>query len=249
VDALNKKKIIKYVCLAVGIILLASLLLVIIVNIDLRGDIRYHRTMMGISATTLSRMLSETDFGYFEDIESAIVGYFEEGPPREVVRFEEEDYLLVIFPGDVLGPFFERYTPIIHMYLFMKQENGMLKQIHAFPQGIESLGHDTRGNWYDEDRIARDIVYAHVQSGITARVNNGVPLLYGVGVGHPPAYMSILGYEPDVIIPFTYRDADYFFWYYRTMPQFGEILSANIDISDMFTFGEVIELFDIQVQR
>jgi len=231
--------------LVVGTLSLLSLLLVAILNIDLHGDIRYRKTMLGALAITSSRIMLEFEWGYFEDVESA-TSYLGEDI-REVVRFEEGSYLFVIFPGDVEGPFYRPFTSVIYSYLFLKQENSMLYLLQRWTQGIESLYADPRGNWYDEDRVARDIVYAYVQSEITARVNRGIPLLYGVGTGNPPAYMSILGYEPDRMILFEHRGEIYFFWYYRSKSQFGEILSMNIDVSEPFTLGEVIVLFDIQI--
>ena len=125
----------------------------------------------------------------------------------------------------------------------------MISPLDLWTQGIESLALDTSATWHDLDRIARDIIMAHVQAPITSRVNGDIPIFYGVGVGQPPAYISILGLEPDEIISFEFRRNQYFFWYYLSTPHFGEILAENIDISESFTLAEIIELFDIRVVR
>ena len=106
---------------------------------------------------------------YFDNLESAIAGIFSEGPSLytrdEIVRFESEQYLLVFFPGDIEGPFFRQLTPSIFSFLFeIRKDDGMLSLLYQWPQGIEApLLSDVRGFWEDEDRIARDIVYANAR--------------------------------------------------------------------------------------
>ncbi|MCL2611461.1 MAG: hypothetical protein FWE02_07300, partial [Defluviitaleaceae bacterium] len=206
--------------------------LVLVLNIDTVGDIRYRRTTMGGVAIASVNMMWEADLGYFISVESVAAVSYTGGIPREIMRFKEESYTLAIFPGDARGPFYRRLTPLINLFLFIEQEDGSVYLLLRKSQGIEALFYNVQGNWYDEDRIARDLVFANINYEMTMRVNEQVPIYYGVGMGYPPNYMSILGYEPDNIIAFTYRGEDYFFWYYLSATEFGEIISENIDIED-----------------
>jgi len=224
--------------------------------IDTRGEVRYFQQgMLGGSALAQVRLRDTVrddprfDLGYFEDVKSAVASYFGEDNPQEIVKFEEEKYLLVLFPSDVQGSFFDPLIPSIFFFLFEYQANDTLLLRDQWAQGIENLIQDRAGIWHDEDRVARDIVLASVQERFTAQVNGGTPLYYGVGVGSPPSYMSILGYEPDNIVAFTYRGEDYFFWYYLDKPEFGHELSRSVNISASFTFAEIINLFNIKVVR
>ena len=71
-------------------------------------------------------------------------------------------------------------------------------------------------------------------------------MFYGVGIGDIPRRLSILGYEPDNIIPFVYNEEDYFLWYYHDMTKLSALLEAHIDF-DAFTLAEVIDLLEIEV--
>jgi len=133
--------------------------------------------------------------------------------------------------------------------MFLERPNGMVTPVYYWAHGIESLLIDRRGVWHNEDRVARDIVMSYVQEEMTSRVNSGIPLYYGVGVGDPPDYISILGIEPDRIIPFEFSGEQYFLWYFTSPVPFGEILSENIDITTHFALAEVIELLNIRVAR
>lgn len=127
---------------------------------------------------------------------------------------------------------------------------GVSYPLYGWWQAIHGAGPSYhRAVFSDEDRIVRDIIMSYRAEHVTARVNGGIPIYYGIGVGTIPLRMSILGYEPDGIIPFIFQGNEYFFWYYRSMPKFGEMLSSNIDISAVFTFGEVIPFFDILIEH
>ena len=242
------RKHLKPIIITLLIMILIFSVLVLVLNIDTVGDIRYRRTIMGATASSLLGMTWRADLGYFISVESAATASYTGGIPREIMRFEDGSYILAIFPGDARGPFYRRLTPLINLFLFIEQEDGSVYLLSTVSQGIEALFYNVQGNWYDEDRIARDLVFANINHEMTMRVNEQVPIYYGVGMGYPPNYMSILGYEPDNIIAFTYRGEDYFFWYYLSATEFGEIISENIDIED-FILGEVIALFEIQIVR
>jgi len=168
---------------------------------------------------------------------------------QEIVRFEKDSYIYIFSPGYVFGPGLNSRIPTAFSFLFIERENGMLSPVDIWRHGIESHIGEITGIWHHEDRIARDVVKAHVQGPVSSRVNGGVPIFYGVGVGPPPEHIFILGLEPDEIIPFEFRGDQYFFWYYLSTPHFGEILAENIDISEAFRLADIVELFDIRVIR
>ena len=241
-------------------LLLFFLALLLLVNLEPpTGDIRYQQTRLGISAIFQhdARRMHEFNLSQyeFEDAKTAITTFLDMGVTpqnfQEIVRFEENKYLMIFLPTYVSNPLLLRMPriPIISSILFIERENGMLSPTNIWTQGIISLVEDTRSTWHDEDRVARDIVFAHIQAPISSKVNGGTPIFYGTGSGNPPTYISILGQQPDNIIPFEFRGDQYFFWYYLSTPHFGEILAENIDISEPFMLGDIIELFDIRVYR
>ena len=130
--------------------------------------------------------------------------------------------------------------------MYEKRLDGKYYFVIKWVQGINALFYDNSGRWYAEDRVARDIVYAYTREYETIKINGGIPLYYGIGVGDQPEQFSILGHEPDGIIPFEYRGEVFFFWYYRSDHQFGKIFEQNIDIQ-LFALGEIIDLFEIKI--
>ena len=229
--------------------------LFLLINIDLSGDIRYQQTYFGrisIFFYNANRNF-EPDLSRreFNDVKTAVTTFFDVNimPQnyQEIVRFEGDGYKFIFLPIYTVLTAIRPRNPVIISLLFTERENEMVSPLDLWTQGIEFLALDTSGTWHPEDRIARDIVIAHVQESVTSRANGGIPIFYGAGVGYPPTYISILGLQPDNIIPFEFRGNQYFFWYYLSTPHFGEILAENIDISQSFMLAEVIELFDIRV--
>ena len=245
--------IIRLVTVLVSVIVLICVLGVILTRIDIsKSDVRYKSSMIGGLASDRYRLASESDpdFDSFESVEAIISPYRERSnlPIEEIVRFETESCILLFLTSDLLGFLNRPITPIIIVTLINKGDDGILHPVIQLYQGVEADLTDTRGIWYDEDRVARDIVIAYVHEEVTSQVNEDIPIYYGVGVGNPPSFISISSYEPDDTISFEYRGNDYYFWYYLSAPQFGEMLSDNIDI-ESFKLEEVIELFDIRVVK
>ena len=83
--------------------------------------------------------------------------------------------------------------PLIVLLLFEKRGN-QFSYPHGWLQGTRTANFHRRGIWYDEDKIASDLIVAAVRRDMTAKVNNGVSIYYGVGVGYPPQQILILGY-------------------------------------------------------
>lgn len=170
---------------------------------------------------------------------------------EEIVAFDASEFHLSIYSGDSSIPFLVplpsfRQIPNISIFVLATDGEYFSDPIYFWQHFIEATGTDER-IWYCEDRIARDIVISHFRGDITSLVNDGVMLLYGVGVGEVPQTLSILGYEPDVIIPFTNSNGEMsFLWYFYNMSKVSDILEAHIDF-DSFTLAEIIELFDIRI--
>jgi len=224
------------------------------------ADVRYQQTHFSIFASMRydsERRLEPYRGQYeFEDAEVAIADFIDVNIDpedfQEIMRLEEGSYIFIFTPGYVFRPTqrpLEPHIPTVFLTLFIERENSMISPVYLWRHGIESFIDYLSGILHDEDRIARDIVLSHIQADITSRVNGGVPIFYGVGVGSPPEHIFILGLEPDEIIAFDFRDDQYFLWYYLSTPHFGDILAENIDISESFTLAETIELFDIRVYR
>jgi len=222
-----------------------------------RGEVRYHKTEFAASEIWFFDFWSNPfrEIGYFTDLDTAIDGAFSEISINErndeIVRFKYDNEYLIVFASYITGGnLFHPIIPIMRIFLFEEHENGNVSVEHFWFQETEAILNERRRLLFDEDRIARDIVMSQIYSDVTARANGGVPIFYGVGVGIPPTYMSILGYEPDNVFLFEYRGKEYFFWYYLSAPYFGEVLSDNIDIAGTsIILAEVIELFDIQIVR
>jgi len=214
------------------------------------GEVREQRLMYGQHVLMLANRTlgSQNNPRYFSSMEEAIAAYWREdilSTEDEVIRFEVEGERMIFFAA-------KEWTGIPHIAVcfFQVDERGISFPLYGWWQAIHGAGPSYhRAIFFDEDRIVRDIIMSYRAEHVTARVNGGVPIYYGIGVGAVPVHMSILGYEPDEIILFTFQGEKYFFWYYRSMPKFGEVIAENIDLSTVFTFGEVIELFDIIVER
>jgi len=205
------------------------------------------QTVFGIDINALP-----DDWLFFETIEEAIHAYFIPDlqsitsipdAENEIVRFADDAYLMLMFVSENW-----RGESYVSIFQFVLDEGKISFPIYSWGQGIESCASTPRGRFSNEDRIARDIVWSYTKEHITERANGGIPIYYGVGIGKPPISISIFGYEPNRIIPFSYEGEDFFFWYYLHVTFFGEMLKENIDISRVIT-GEIIELFDIQIER
>lgn len=216
-------------------------------------NIRYEVSMMGSVALAEVEIQKEDQtrakLSGFSTIESAIDYYFRDDLSRkghEIIRFEDGKNLLIVSAGNIKN--FLNDTPSIYFFLFEEDIEGNYYLLNEWMQGIESLFYDTRGNWQDEDRIARDIVLAYTREKTTASINAGIPLYYGVGMGEIPQELSILGECPDQMLAFEYQEQKYFFWYYRSNHQFGKILKRNIDIHS-FTLAEIIDNYNVKIVR
>jgi hypothetical protein len=261
---LDKKKIpkVEVIIIVVGIAVTILLLGAVAFSLylDYTRDIRHERTTirqvelasfreltfreLEMSDPTLENLPS------FENIETAMGFFFRDNLSlmgNEIIRFEEEPYTLVVFSGRVNRGIL-RAPPAIALVLFEKRGDGRYYFSTNWMQGMDALAHDGGGIWHNEDRVARDIVTANVWEPVTARINGGIPLYYGVGMGEPPKQFTILGHNPDHIIPFEYAGSNYFFWYYRSDYQFGEVFQQGIG-NQSFTFSEVIELFEINLGK
>jgi hypothetical protein len=198
----------------------------------------------------------ENNLSYFDTIDSAITSYFnrEVGNlanvpdfSQEIVRFESQDYLLVVFPTRTTIVW--QRTSVLWFGLLKVNPPYVSYPIYGWAHGIYELSYSRDGIWYDEDRIARDLIISRAGKNVTSMVNDGVPIYYGVGVGLPPQQISILGSEPDRIVHFEYGGRDYFFWYYLSNPYIDKQMSEKVDLESGIVLGEIIELFDIKVVR
>ena len=181
-------------------------------------------------------------------------------PPQmqdEVIRFENEEYLLVIFAGKEWNKFH-----CLLNFIFRKNGEKVSYPIYSWSQSVvDYKGH--KGIYFEEDRIAKDIVQSYT-SGFTERINNGQILYYGVGLEEKLQNLTILGYAPTEVIPFEYNTQTYYFWYYLGDYPFTEVLEANELLIKMntleennnansmhtieffnFNTGEIIECFEI----
>ena len=220
-----------------------------------RVEIRHHniRARGTLGLIVDGRIPGSTRTLMYNSTESSISAFFDEITQTtkmgdEIIRFEEDGYLLSIYSGEAASysfAFLTRQAPIITLLLLETDNVKYSAPQYFLIHVIDTMYYDY-GVWYNEDRIARDVVISHFRGEITSKVNNGNTLFYGVGIGAIPE-ISILGYAPDNIIPFVYDDEDYFFWYYYDMSMLSDILEAHIDF-EAFTLAEVIELLEIEVR-
>ena len=223
-------------------------------NVEMR-----HRTMsawVGFGLTGDGRIRDSTSVLRYDTVESSVHAYVDiefktANVSNEIKRFEAEGCLLSIYSGDSASYFFAipftRQTPNITLFLLETDGDKYSAPQYVWLHDIETMLADY-GVWYDKDRVARDVIISHFRGVITSRINNGTVLFYGAGMGEVPDRMTILGDEPDSIIPFAYNEEDYYMWYYRDMEKLSDILETHIDF-DAFTFAEIIELLDIEVLR
>lgn len=199
--------------------------------------------------TRTARLLGEETM-FFDNVEESLYYHHSQETgdlaslplkSEKVIYIEEDNYIFSVFPS-------RHWQGSTHMvsFLFQTQGDYISYPLYVLVEGVQRSSLYVTGIWYDEDRIARDLISSYVARGVTSIVNSGTPIYYGAGIGLPPQQILILGYEPDNIIHFEYNGEDYFFWYYLSNPGFCELISANIDLSSK-TLGEIIELFDIQV--
>ena len=188
----------------------------------------------------------------FKDTKTAIVSFFGRGEITQR-NFQEtkiiinSPYLLIFSPGCLKGlPLVEPQIPILCLFMFKKRENGKVSPITSWVQNIHMTTKLTREIQSDEERIVKDIAFSYIYEELTSRANKGIPIYYGIGIGKHPVRISILGLEPDEIIPFEFMNKQYFFWYYLSAPQFGEIFSKNIDSQSPPSSD--IDLFNIKVR-
>ena len=210
---------------------------------------------------TRARQATEYNLDYFYTTDEAIDAHFfreiaRERPPeqnrREMKRFESDGEIFVIFVMDNASP----YSHLV-FYLFLTDSDMISYPLYFWPQNIAGCSINRRRIYFDEDRIARDIIWSFYAQPVTSRVNNGSPIYYGVGLGVPPAYMSILGYQPDNIMSFTHSGNEYFFWYYLNAPLFTEVYKRYVNVETaedtnrarFLRHGDVIEIFDIRIVR
>ena len=252
------KKIFFIILLIICTVLIMFLLIVALIRVDTVGDIRYRLIHQGEGLIS-SQGLDFSLLGYAEDIGTMIDHYkshYSEGFlfGREIARFENIPYILVFIPSEVHGPnlsfFPSRYSGIVHTVhalLLVERSDGKFYMIDRWIQGIEAFAYDTRGIWSEDARVARDIVYSYL---LESRVFfDGMHLLYGSGVGEPPLSISILGYKADNIVSFEHRGNSFFFWYYHEHPHFVGMISENVDIGAPFLLSDIINLFDIRIER
>ena len=258
----DKTKVVIWLAILLGIL---SLIIIIFFTISqTREDVRDQLSSEGFGALFFTSVIwiDEHEVEYFDSMEEAMRIYFGseavdefiETIKNEIIRIEEDCYLLLI--SAVSDRNFFRNHYYIYLALFRTNGNRISPPLYAWFQGIDQFLAGPRARFYDEDRVARDIIWSYAAEHVTVRVNDGVPIYYGTGIGPPPAQISILGYEPDVILPFTYNGNEYFFWYYLDAAHFGEVFAEHfvefkdgeVEIS-WLTMGAVIEVFDIQVVR
>ena len=249
----KKKLIMKISIILITIVILLGTIIFGSRHIEENRNIRDEVTMMGSVALMTLEGSQYENFGRerlsFDTLESVIDFYFQDNLARkgdEIIRFEDGDYFLIVFSGDIKD--FLSKEPGIFLFLIEKDSNANYYLLRHWVQGIRGLSYNPRGRWQDEDRVARDIVLSYVQGENTSKINKGMPLYYGVGMGRPPQQLSILGHSPDVMFLFESGGEDYFFWYYYSKGQVGQLLQQNIDIHS-FTMAEIINLLDISIVR
>ena len=261
----------------VGIIVISFIALAVLVNglyalwgwagvrffpVEARTQHLSHRSLAQISRMrTVLLTATEYNLEYFHSVEEAMDAHFfreiaRERPPNqnrgEIKRFAEVQEMLVIFAMDNDS----QYAHIVFR-LHLIDGDMISYPLYFWPQNIAGCSVYRRRVYQDDDRIARDIIWAYTAQHVTSRVNGGEPIFYGVGIGAPPVYMSILGYQPDVIMPFTHSGNEYFFWYYRNAPLFTEVYERyiHVDTAEIpararnLRLGDVIDIFEIQIIR
>ena len=207
----------------------------------------------------------ETALPYYDDIEVSMKEFYRKepgmtdnkysAPPKmtdEIIRFESDKHLFIIYVGRLWNN-----ETCMENFFFLKNEKQISYPIYKSYQEVKaSMAH--KGMFYEEDRVARDIVQSYAND-FTTRVNGGNILYYGAGIDEKLKNLTILGYAPTEVIPFEYNKQTYYFWYYLEGVPFTEILEAtgvlNADIHDsplgglsgsfQYKTGDIIECFEI----
>lgn len=224
-------------------------------------DARYEITTHGLGRIYRTRV-SERHLNYFQSIEEAVDAYFfrvasitSPRPQRdEIIRFADEQGFFVVFVLE--SPVNNVPRDALALNFHLTDGDTISYPLYMWLQDIIGCEH-LRRVYQDEDRVARDIAWSFLAGDVTSRVNNGIPIFYGVGVGAPPLYMSILGYEPDAIIVFVYNENEYFFWYYLDAMLFNEVFTRNFTSPSedggvrarATSINSIIRVFDIQFER
>jgi len=237
------------------------------------GGIRYQLIEIGSHAQSsvnafpearyIAWGVTEDDFGYFHDEEESLYLFYSDSSRqetraimhREIIRFYDDQAILILIPRNFYT--FSGIRPVMFFHLLLTDGYLVSNVLYFWGQSVDANSFSMEANFYDEDRVARDIVWSFAASHVTSRANNSIPIYYGAGVGSPPAYISILGYQPDSIFPFQHNGNDYFFWYFLNPPplftevftqHFTEEVDGEVTIPAL-RLAYVIEAFDIQVVR
>ena len=264
----NKDKVMFIIAIILMISMFTFLFIGLMTTIYIQSitPVRYETIRMGASSKWFfetrveglerSNKFIGNNLLFFDNIETAIQYYNREeirssssvlNISEEIIRFETDRHILIALPSTIPSwPWIRIHN--LHFLLMEKYDSQFSYPIHAWIQNTERSNSVEYGIWYDEDRIARDLIESYVYSVATTKVNGEIPIYYGAGMGLPPSHISILGYEPDNIFHFEYRNTDYFFWYYLSDNGFSDLIRENIDMSSK-TLGSIIELFDIKVIR
>jgi len=229
-------------------------------------EARWQSTMAGqvARAHIMRTRAAEYKLNYFYSIEEATDAYFGWNVSRETLiwqqryeikRFSDGQGLLVISASYRYVN--DRPRSSLSFNMFLTDGDMISYPLYIWGQDIVGCILYRRRVHYDEDRIARDIMWAFAAEHVTSRVNGGTPIYYGVGLGSAPQYMSILGYEPDVVMSFSHSGNEYFFWYYLDAPLFSETFARyftrlendGVVRTRTLNLGEIIDVFDIQIVR
>ena len=251
-----------------GMFLLLFLIAGITTLIDRSTEIRDIDMVVWYGVNKTSVKISspnETALPYYDDIEVSLQEFYRKEPgisesnysaaPQmidEMVRFENYECLYAIFTGQL-----QNNVPCLKVFFFRKNDNKISYPIYMWHQDIIS-SRINPGIFYEEDRVARDIVQSYAND-FTTRVNGGNILYYGAGLDAKLKNLTILGYTPTEVIPFEYNKQTYYFWYYLEDVPFTKILETmgvlKADIHDsplggqsgsfQFTTGDIIDCLEI----
>lgn len=136
---------------------------------------------------------------------------------------------------------------VMDCFLIERKEGLFSEPLTLWKQEVEE---DIYRKYYkgkDNFRVVRDIVTSYMYSDITKKANDGVPIFFGIGQEPEIENLTIGGEKPDEVRRITYKNKEFYFWYYMDGRTIEEKCKQNTELRYM-TMDEAVDYFEIKME-
>lgn len=257
----KNRNIIIIVIAVVFFISLPGLFLFSSINRGRAGEIRYaENNMQGIVYMALAQeILQPKDAkNEYSNVVDAMKSYSDLGsvvgparitgyPSSEniLLQLETDSQILLLIISRGGTTILDSKMNSIYTFIFDKVGDGVSYPVYCYSHLVE--GDATEKYTYEDlDRVGRDVLSDYAASSVTKDFNGGNTFYYGAGLGEEMQSLTILGEKPTEVVPVTFGEETYYFWYYLGDTGFDSVISEKID---MYTFvmADVIDILQIKI--